>query len=225
MPGAFRLDSERLQLMTKLLQSLQGLKLVLLGVVFLIHDMRRVFLRDWFADLPWTLLGIAWFISIIRISEYYRRRFGYVEPQDTTTTRQFVILMSTLLALLFFGKEIVPLAEYAFDWANNALHVAVWDDDHRLHLAPLLFWLFILPWGGRIKWDPYWRYFICAGIFIWSFVVFYPVNHPDIARNTIWTIADSGWRGLTLIALGMYEHLLLVYLLPRRKEEHADNQN
>ena len=220
-----RLDPERLRLATRLLQNPQGLITVAMGATLLVSSVVK-HTSGWYWSVLYLSACLAFLFSYKRMPGYYRNRFGYVEPKSGMSPREArgcLILGLGFLVLIIFGRWIGRAADSVVVWATNALHSALSDPDHRLHLAPLLYWLSLSLLGGRQKWDPYWRYFAIGGTLVWSFVAFYPLNHPDIAKNLLWAITNSGWLGLTLIAFGTYEHHLLVHLLPRRKQHDDSN--
>jgi ATP/ADP translocase len=163
------------------------------------------------------------FAAVWYVPRYYRSRFGSVEPLSPSN-RNAVIFLLVLLALGLFGG---PLARYLdsvlVPQASNEIHSMISDPDHRTNLLPVVFWIVLLcaRLFRRSRFASYLDVsFDLACLLFWAFaLVFYPLRHPDVTRLTFWKVLNVGWFGISMIMAGLYDHLTLVELVPRRARE------
>jgi len=227
-----QLDPERLRFITRSVQNKQGLVWVACGVGFCAFDLVGVVAIPWYLAPLWIASVVLCLIGYFHIPKYYRRRFGWIKPSDGNMSgKAFGILLLGLLVLIIFGRKIGLFADALVADASNQIHIWFSDPAHHLNLAPVSLWLLYLClhlWG-RLRHpnqgDPNFGYFLGAGTLAWAFVAFYPLQHPEVVRLLSWRILNTCWFGLTFIAWGLYEHLMLVHLLPKRIHEDDDNDN
>lgn len=213
-----RTKYERLRYITENFQSLQGLTWVALGAVFFLTSSEDVsgIALPWWLGLLIVPLGIAAFRYI---PKYYEQRFGSVEPRYPSNTHA-VIFLIVILVLAFCGRSIGRYADSVVPQVSNKIHGMISDPDHRANLSPILFWV-VLVFAGpsrrpkdlvrvRLAFD-----FAC--LLLWIVVsAFFPLRHPDVTHLTLWRILDAGWLGISMILVGLYEHLTLLRLVPAR---------
>jgi hypothetical protein len=228
------LDPKRLRYVTEnfhILQS-QGLNLVVLGLMFLEFRIEEVLGGRW--PWWWDLLFLAGCVAGIRyIPRYYRHRFGWIEPRTSNLSNKLLfVLIPVFLILLFFGTNIGRFADAVAARVGDRLHEMISDPTHRANLNPILWWLWFLSmdltaplWRSR-RVDDHALYISCVGVLFWSVVILYPpLRYPEIMQFTIWKILNAGWLGISFIALGLYGHLTLVRLLPKRIHEEDGDEN
>jgi hypothetical protein len=215
----------RLRYVTKNFQSLQGLTWVAFGSAFFLSSIEDVLSRP----LPWwfLLLGIALIIAAYRyVPKYYQRRFGSVEPRSPSN-KHAVIFLLVLLALGLFGHPLGRYLDSVIPQVNNQIHVMISDPDHRTNLLPVIFWTVPLFAGGLRRPRDARRLgvpFDMACLLFWAVaLVFYPLRYPDVTRLMFWKLLNTGWLGISMIVIGLYDHLTLVSLLPGRVRE-GDNE-
>ena len=71
----------------------------------------------------------------------------------------------------------------------------------------------------------YKMYFLASGALAWAFAAFYPMWHPDATHPALCKFLNEGWMGLSFIAWGLYDHLTLVRLMPRRIDNYKDDND
>jgi|HubBroStandDraft_4_1064222.scaffolds.fasta_scaffold10708_1 hypothetical protein len=211
------IDHRRLKFVTENLAALQGLDTVALGAMLLFLELRDV-LKD-----PWWLyaLNLAAVVVIVRQmpSKYYERHFGRVEPKTKSPISRreavggFVRILLMIVALIW-GRRIEV-------WADAVL---MGDQGGQIR------WLASLMWSvGLLRKtkkdssaDPRGPLFYVFGLATSIAVCFYPKWYPEVMRSLIWKTLNAGSLGLTLIAWGLRDHLLLVHLLPKKGSDDED---
>jgi hypothetical protein len=212
---------ERLRYVTENFQALQGLTLVCMGGWLFFSEAEDIpgVVPPWWLKLL-TLLALGLYLAALRyIPRYYERRFGSVEwrvrrvsPIDIKSLVLQLVFVVLLLVVLLFG---LAGGRY-LNWAHRMLS----DPDHRANLPPVLYWFaFLCAWAsnrshfGRLHMVLFSAYFLI----LWTGVsVFLPLRHPEVTQQTLWRILNAGWLGISLMLMGLYNHLTLVRLLPRR---------
>ena len=235
------LNAEKLRYVTEHFHQLQGLTLVVSGAFILLPTMN---------DLVWDRLPVrGWVLTLIRaaliaayvvafryflniweyIPEYYRRRYGLVEPRKAgkwSKTESVGCLFGILLFLLsflmyvFFGRQIGRYADSILADVQSMI-------PHPVTFLPVTMWFLYMcasfPRNPHQE-DFYKMYFLASGMLAWAFATLYPMWHPDAMHPTLWKFLNDSWMGLSLIAWGLYDHLTLVRLMPRRiRNEEDDN--
>jgi hypothetical protein len=211
------IDHRRIKFVTENLAALQGLDTVALGAMLFFLELKDV-LKD-----PWWLyaLNLAAVVVIVRQmpSKYYERHFGRVEPKSKSpTSRREAVggLVGILLVIvaLIWGRRIEV-------WADAVL---MGDQGGQIR------WLASLMWSvGLLRKtkkdssaDPRGPLFYVFGLATSIAVCLYPKWYPEVMRSLIWKTLNAGSLGLTLIAWGLRDHLLLVHLLPKKGSDDED---
>lgn len=204
-------DPVRLRFLTENFASLQGLNQVVLGVVFLLQPMEEalhVYCKSW--PIPWWLTSdilVAVCIAAFRwVPNYYQRRFGCVE-QRSPSNRQVVIFLLALIVLFVFKHRI-------------DLMISAIAQRFRFHRGSglLLFWIAILctDFLRRPRQvDKHRVYFLACVILACFVVVLYPLWNPHGPHVQLWQFVNSCAFGISLVVLGVFDHLTLVRLLPQ----------
>jgi MFS family permease len=233
--GGTPVDHERLKYVTKLLGSHQGLYTALLGTVIFFLDTGKI-LQHWVSRWSTLLAALATVALAIGsakiliaadswIPEYYQRRFGSVQaaraPGSKWNALFSLALLLAFLVLLFLGQ---PIAHY-FDPVDSHLHMMVSDPDRQINLWPSVFWVVLLCGSLRCQMSGIERqrlYFMLVGMIGFASIVSYAIFHPEAKELDLWKLLNTGGFGLSLIALGLYDHTTLVLLLPKRVAEGDD---
>jgi len=224
--NAATIDPERLRYVTRSFIALQGqgLNLVLFGAAFFLFSVHDFFQGSEIS--AWLIIpaGVAIAAAFRYIPKYYQRRFGTVES-PSLSNKQFVVFLSVILALAFFGPSIGRFADSFTATASDRLHAAFSDPGHRVNFLPVLFWLWLLCTDltfllrHRRRTDPSRPYFTFVGTLFWTLVVVYPAYQSEPMHALFWKVLNVGWLGLSFIAIGLYDHIGLVHLLPKRAQE------
>jgi hypothetical protein len=222
-------DHERLKYVTRLLSAQQqGGNTVLLGALLFWIEANDIWhwhwASGWVGGMAW-LVGLVVFVRASQrwIPRYYERRFGHVEPQEISA-KQFGILLLVLLAMAFFSW---PIANYFEPTVSNFLgrvHVMISDPSQQVNLLPSFLWLTAfftsLLWPRKMG-----RQGLCfelPGLVAFASIALFPIWHPDAKQLGLWKVLNAGGLGLTLIAMGLYNHIVLVRALPKRVAEGDD---
>ncbi len=225
--GNMEADHERLRYVTKLLGAQAGLQSILLGTYFFWieanHDIWHWhWPRGWAGGLAW-LVGMVVFVRAWRrwIPTYYRERFGRVQPREISA-KGFGILLLVLIAFILFGRPVARGLEPLASSFLGHVHLLISDPSHHINLWASSFWMASLfaslLWHRRV--DGQW--FCLLGLLASLSVALFPIWHPDAETLEIWKILNAGGFGLSFIAIGLYEHIVLVRALPKRVAEGDD---
>lgn len=223
--GEAPVDHERLRYTTRLLGSEPGLNMALLGTFIFFTSV-----WDWpsgWSTLLAALVGVAflgggWRIYIAAyerwIPAYYQRRFGSVQAAPKPWSKWDALLFLAFLVLLLIGW---PIAHYLL----GHLHVMISDPLRQINLSPSVLWMGLLC--SSLRWhmsriERQRLYFVLVGMVGFASIVSYAILHPDAKQLGWWKILNAGGIGLSLIALGLYHHISLVFLLPKRLAEGDD---
>ncbi len=215
------LTAERLKYVTEHFHQLQGLTYVALGAWFLLIDSLRGVYFDFSRWL--LLLYLLFLFAMLYLPKYYRRRFGWIDRQAARmTNKQFVFLLLALLMLLFFGR---PTGRYADSILADVQSMI---PAHPVTFFPAIVWSVYLCLSFRRnphQEDFYRMYFLASGALAWVFTAICPIWHPDAVHPALWRFLNTGWVGLSFMALGLYDHLTLVRLMPRRMGNEEDDSD
>lgn len=231
--GKVGANRERLTYVTRLLSSGQGLNTALLGAVLFFLNTGEILQHSvsrWstllaaLASLALAIGGVKILIAADSwIPEYYQRRFGSVarKPWSKWDALFFLAFLLILFVLTFMGR---PFAHY-LDPAASHLHMMISDPGRQIDLWPSLFWLLLLC--GSLRWhmSSIGRQRVCfmlVGMIGFASIVFYAIRHPEAKQVALWKLLNSGGLGLSLIAMGLYDHFVLVRALPKRVGEGDD---
>ena len=227
MPGTtnreLSVDHERLKYVTGLLGSQQqGLNTVLFGTFVFLMEGPFIWPRGRAIDLAcWA--GLVVFVAAWRrwIPKYYQKRFGHVQAHEMSA-KQFAILLLVFVSLFFFGQTIARYLDPVASSFLGSVHMRMSDPSHQINLVPSFFWLASLfaglLWRRRI--DSLWLGFL--GLLVFLAIALFPMWHPGAERLVMWKILNAGGFGLSLMAMGLYDHIVLVRALPKRVAEGAD---
>lgn len=172
--------------------------------------------------LAWLALLVGgWRIYLADwIPEYYKRRFGSVHAAREPWSKWDALLFLAFLVLLVIGWPIahyLPIASRLL----GSLHTMISDPAGQIDLSPSLLW--IAAFCGSLRFRMRQRlYFVFVGMIGFASFVSYAVWYPDAKQLVFWKILNAGGLGLTFIALGLYDYISLVVLLPKRVAEGED---
>jgi hypothetical protein len=233
--GKMEADHERLRYVTKLLGSHPGLYMALLGTTIFFVNTGKI-LQHWVSSWSTLLAALATVALAIGgakiliaadswIPEYYQRRFGSVQAARAPGSRLNALfslaLLLAFLALLFLGQ---PIAHY-FDPVASHLHMMISDPDRQINLWYSVYWAVLLC--GSLRWhmsgiERQRVYYMLVGMIGFASIVSYAIFHPEAKELDLWKLLNAGGFGLSLIALGLYDHIVLVRALPKTIAEGND---
>jgi hypothetical protein len=218
------IDPEKLKYITEHFQSMQGLTWVAFGAFNILVYLRHLFPESWLAGFAYPLALLAIFMLIIRrIQRYYRRRFGWVKPRSRSQNdKEAIVFLLLLLLLLFFIPYLAEKAEPAIGLAQEMIPRTM----RQVVSFPVLLWSAFLCMSLRrhsSQEDWHRICFLSSGVIAWAIFALYPLSHPELAQSVIWKTVDNESLFVSVIALGLYEHLTLVRLLPKRIEEDEND--
>lgn len=232
--GEMKADHERLKYVTRLLGSHQGLNTALVGTVVFFLNAGEIlhWLSGWsplFAALAGVALGIGGLKILIAaddwIPEYYQRRFGSVQAARVPGAKWNALfglaVLLTFPVLLFFGR---PIAHY-FDPVASHLRMMISDPDRQINVWPSLIWVALLCGSLRRHMSSIERqrvYFILVATLGFASIVYYAIFHPEAKQLGLWKLLNAGGLGLSLIAMGLYDHIVLLRALPKKVAEADD---
>jgi len=233
-PADREVDPERLKYVTRLLGSPSGLNMVLLGTFLFVAD---VIFLDWPSGWWTPLEALAWLVVLGTflpayerwIPEHYQQRFGSVQaarkPWSKWDALFFLALLLAFLALLFLGQ---PIAHHLGPVASSFLghlHMMISDPSRQINLGPSVLW--VVLFCGSLRWhmrsvELQRLYFLLAGMIGFTSIVSLAIWHPDAKQLAPWKILNAGGLGLSFIALGLYDYIILVRSLPKKVAEGDD---
>jgi hypothetical protein len=226
--GEMPVDHERLRNVTRILGARQGLYTVLFGMIWLLKELGDVWeWREGWLSLRLSLpAGIAIVILANRrwIPRYYRKRFGHVEPREISA-KQFGVFLGVIILLMFFGEPLAHRVDPMVSSVSNHLHLAISDPAHKVDLAPSFFWAVMLISGLVGDWRSIeWKklFFVFCGMLAFTSIVLVPIWFPEARQARLWQLFNAGGFGLSLIALGLHDHITLVLMLPKRIADGDD---
>lgn len=214
--------SERLKFITENFLRLQGLGTAAIGVwLFFVEigDIRNLPVWMTLLTAPAYLVGAMLYIKLIdRLPKYYEKRFGRVEPKASgNILLQAAIFILFFVGLFIWGSKLEVGVSRAENWIHQTMPTAT-------GILPLVLWIIGLAHslGKRMRFDPYCLYFYCLGTLVTCAVAFCPAWYPGVRGILLWRVLSAGWLGLTLIAMGVYDHFLLVRLMPTHGGDDDD---
>lgn len=211
---------ERLKYVTEHFGALQGLRSVLVGAFLLLLPIEDLYWGSW-PLRGWLFLFVlaALLATACYVPQYYRRRFGWVESRGSTNW-QSVVFLSLCFLLLLFGRPLGRYADSIIGHVQSTIRYPAFP-----FTFPVLFWFALLCTNVRRhpqQEDRYRIYFFSLGTLCWALVALYALRRPDIMLIMFWKTLNACWIGISLIAIGLHDHMTLVRLLPKRTPE-ADN--
>lgn len=219
------IDRERLRYVTRLLGTQQGLSTALFGLYLFFADGGDIYggpLRGWWPTLA-RLSAIAIYAIAVKqwIPRYYQNRFGFVEAQESGG-KWFGLLLLAIVVLIFIGQ---PLGHY-LDLIASRVHTTISDPRGRVDLFAPFLWIALflgnLRWRLR-SWERTQLCFLFIGTVIFSFVAVCPIWLPEVQQAGLWKVLNAGGLGLSLTAMGLYDHIVLVRTLPKGIAEGDDD--
>ena len=223
-------DHGRLRYVTSLLGSQQGLNTALVGtLLFFVNTWEILDWPGWWGLLAWVA-GVAglriYCVAFERwVPDYYERRFGTVQPAQKPWSKWGALGFLALVVLLVIGW---PVAHYFGPVASSLLgrlHMMISDPARQISLSPSLLWMLLLCRSLRCPMSGIERqrlYFQLVGMVGFASIVSFAIWHPDAKQLVWWKVLNAGGLGLSFIAVGLYDHISLVLLLPKRVEEGDD---
>ena len=224
------IDQDRLRYATRTLGAQQGLYLIVFGAGLLPIELREVLppiAREWSllkALAYFVACAFVWTTYTRLIPRYYQRRFGHVELKEPSA-KGFAVFLLAVFVLFFFGQALARRLDPMISDVVARVHVAISDPDRHVDLWPPVFWTGLLLTGLRrhlAKIELRRLSFLIVGIILFTSVAFYPMWHPEARQLGIWRVLNAGWMGISLMVLGLYDHITLLLLLPKRTEEVAE---
>lgn len=218
----------RLRYVTENFQYLKGLTTVAFGVSLLAGSIADLFEQSWLIQLSlWTVQGAS-VVGMFRLPKYYQRRFGEVEHRPMTRNESialagiFFVGIPVLLVGVLFSRPLGRFVEYICAGISYRLHPMLADPNHLVNFMPILFWLLLLvlsiSFRRNQRIDLRRTSMLFGGTLIWTVVMILPLHYPHLENVTWWKVLNAGWFGVSMILIGVYEHLTLVFLLPRASE-------
>jgi hypothetical protein len=210
------LDPQRLRFLTENFAALQGLNYVAMGAVVLLSPTDGIFnYSKWW---QWPTAFVAVLVIWLRyIRKYYRQRFGYVEPLNPSN-KQIAYLLVAFIVIYIFRRD---LDRYTLD-LSQVIRSTISDPGEHVRLLPLVGWIgalftsFLKPSLRTFE-----RFcFTCLGIIASTGIALYPLGHPRATEDLAWKTLNAGSLGFSLIAMGLYDHLTLVRMMPKKFEEN-----
>lgn len=200
------MTQSRTEFVTRHYYQLQGLRLVPLGLILLCFAVGNALgwmdQRDVSPHIRATFLTrvglVMWVALLLALAApfYYRRRYGSVEPLDRSARNRWIT--ATAVGFLF----LIPI-DRRLDWPVS------------LHVMVVGLSLVVTAWhDGNAR-----RHYMTAGL-VWLAASLLP--ELDVSPRGL-TIATFGLGGVTLIACGIGDHLLLTRTLvtPKGKDDDA----
>lgn len=225
--GEAPVDHERLRHVTRLVGAQGGLHAILFGTFFFLMNLTGIlhWTRGWAGGLAYLVAAILLVAACKRwIPRYYERRFGHVKAQEMSA-RQFVIFLAVLVALAFFGQPVASYFEPTVSSFLGRVHAMISDPAQQVNLYPPFLWMAVF--FGSLRWPlrKMERQRLCfefAGLVAFASIALFPTWHPDAGKLVLWRVLNAGGLGLSFIATGLYDHLVLVRALPKRVAEGDD---
>ncbi|HTW31494.1 MAG TPA: hypothetical protein VMD76_07445 [Candidatus Sulfotelmatobacter sp.] len=228
--GPMTEDDGRLRYVTRLLGGQPGLNLALFGTFLFLINVQGVLNgpSGW-----WILLEALASIVVLKIylaaykrwiPNYYRQRFGHVEA-SSISAKQFGILLSVLVALLFVGWPAAHYLDPTVSRFDIRIHQAISDPERQINLMPSFYWavLFVISLRRNASSLEIRRsFFLLGGLLGFASIALLPTWHPELGGVRLWQILNTGGLGLSFIVLGLYDHITLIRLLPRSIAEGDD---
>jgi hypothetical protein len=224
---------ERLKYVTENFQSLQGLTWAAIGGYLALSETENIpgVAFPWWLRFLMTLLGAGLALASVRyIPRYYERRFGSVEwrfgPPDAKLPIFAFALVVIFLIILFFGPALGRYLDSVTPQLSNMAHRMISDPNHRANLKPalLLFVLLFPGISGRTSGLHRLRVVVrCACLLSWiGLLMLLPLRHPEVTQQMLWRVLNACWFGISFMLWGLYDHFMLVHLLPARGQTRVN---
>jgi hypothetical protein len=213
-------DLVRLKMVTEQCASGNGLNFVFVGAILLLASITR------FDLVPFWVL-ISFFLASLPLARYIRqyseRRFGWVEPKPPSNKAVGIFLLVMFVGVFFRHWIENQLNPVLSDLADQ-IHLAISDPNHLVDLQPLVFWMVWccanFRWSLIRKGESILLLFV-SGLLVWAGVALSPLWHPEVRQLILWRVLNDGWLGITMIAVGSYQYINLLRLIPRPLPENG----
>jgi len=228
-------DHERLRYVTRLLGSQQGLNTALLGTLLFWMNVPDALDcgSGWWKQLAWLvgLVGLTiYFVAGQRwIPEYYQRRFGSVQaarvPSSKWDALFFLAILVLLFVVIFIGQPINHYLDPVVSRLVSRLHTMISDPERQINLWPSLLWMWLF--FSSMRWhipsiERQRSFFLLGGLVAFPLIAIYGILHPDARQVWLWKVLNAGGVGLSLVVMGLYDHIILIRTLPKRAAEGDD---
>jgi hypothetical protein len=209
------LDPERLRFITQSFTWPRGLYFVAYGAWFGAWQFGAVYWKEsegsW-REALWFLTSSAvpFFVSIIWIPRYYMRRFGLFRPKpgpipSPWSKKRMLALVLIILGVYFLTTIVEHLTQTRVDLV-------------RL-LSPfvLLGYVLLDPWR-KLRSMMEMTVFALWAIILALFALL-PLWAPDTVPTQLWKAFLAALTGIGCVTIGLYDHITLTRLLPKRVEQ------
>jgi hypothetical protein len=232
--GGMLVDRERLTYATRAVNG-RYLLMVWIGTFFFLNECLDELGYMWsgpvrlLVALAKVALLVIFAMAIQRdwIDGYYKKRFGSVEaprlsPKEAKT---FVLSVVFVLLLLFFYWPLTHYLGPPTSRVADRVHAMMSDTTHQINLWPSCYWLALFlatlrRRPGRIERQN--QFLALLELTASAFIVSVAVWHAGVRQSELWRILNAGGLWLSFIAWGLFEHIRLTRLLPKRASEHDD---
>ena len=197
--------------------SARGLWFAMFGAAIFLSEIAPLWSKNLYAGvLPFLL-----FVPVGRLANrYYERRFGWfeVEPEAKGNPGAIAWIGMLLLGLYFFryyiGLALSVLADYFDNMFSTSvpLSTVFWD----LRIRLFIFLLLALSINKNRDWQK--TRFLIAVAALLTLIGMLPLWFPECKQSLAWRSFAAGYLGLSVMALGLYDHIRLLLLLPRKVE-------
>lgn len=208
------LDLWRLRYLAENFQALRGLDSVAVGIGFALYQMAQVYWRgSHWGILSMIPLMLVLPVVFVYVPRYYARRFGYFQPRPSYppwSNKQIL----TFICACIFGFILLQVSAELF---QSLVPGAAGIDPNGIAIA--LVFLFVGSFLPRRR--------MCAFVFAGAVVgvalvpFLYELNPNQLF---VWRLFDASCFGLCIALLGLWNHVALVRLFPKRKEAANDEQ-
>ncbi len=125
------------------------------------------------------------------------------------------------LVLLLIGW---PIAYYIDPGASH-LHTMISDPGRQINLWPSLLWMGVF--FSSVRWhmpsvERQRLFVLLGGVVALSSIAVYGILHPDARQVGLWKVLNAGEIGLSLMVMGLYDHIVLIRALPKRVADGGD---
>ena len=216
------------------LQSMGGLTYAAMGLSLFASSVEDIIPIPYLGRFLGILALVVWLLAFKYVPGYYERRFGHVDPpKSPMTPRQALIFLSLVVLFVlyiviwpFFGLAIGRQLDIFFGSLGDQVHLLIHDSEHLVRFGPILccalFAAFSFGgWRDRNRDRALLLIMTIAALF-WIVFLVYPLHHPAISQVLLWRILSAGWLGISTMTMGLFQHIRVVLLLPKRPQAQTD---
>jgi len=196
-------DLEKIRYVTEHFRQLQGLGSAVFGAFWVFYELA---LRSQWGPRVWLWfvvfgIGLA-FSKSDYLEQYYWRRFGWIEQpkKRELESNGYVAALAFVLALI------------VLEWLGNRLGCP------ELWFRTIIFFVFVYdPGWSRERFINPRNVYLLPAILGAIFVYGYPMLHPpDSVHTAFWKELTDLVLPVFLIVVGLFDHILLLRLMPKR---------